>query len=290
MSLAVITIIKGGLGNQLFIYATARALALRLNRPLYLDTVRGYTADGFGRSYRLDGLSIQAQQMPESWRVAPHLKHPRHKIIRALSKLLPRNRRSYLAERHNMDASQLTALSPEKARITLLGYWQDEGYFREYAEILRGELRPHSPQESSLQERGQRYREEDRVFIHFRRIDYKHLLGLDYYQRAIDEISKRLPDAQFVLFGDSIEEPSKGLDFRGHRVEVGADENGNELVDLWLMSQCRHAIIANSSFSWWGAWLSQFTESRLVYAPERMGWPLQVAADWVCLPNSLITE
>ena len=91
MPKAVITIIKGGLGNQLFIYAAARALALRTGRTLYLDTRRGYSGDSYERSYRLNQFPIVAESMPEQWRIAPHLKHPRHKLIRAVSKLLPRN-------------------------------------------------------------------------------------------------------------------------------------------------------------------------------------------------------
>ena len=101
---------KGGLGNQLFIYAAARALALRTGRRLYLDIWRGYTADTYGRSYRLDRFPIQAQVMPEAWRVATMLRHLRHKLIRVQNKLLQRNHRGYLSELNYLGTKQLTSL------------------------------------------------------------------------------------------------------------------------------------------------------------------------------------
>lgn len=290
MTNSVIAIVKGGLGNQLFIYAASRALALRLDRSLYLDTIRGYTSDNFGRKYRLNQFDISAVDMPDSWRIAVSLRHPRHKIIRAYNKILPRNSRNYFAERHNLGASQLTALHPQRDRITLLGYWQNEAYFQDHADLIRAELRPPVPSAKAILERGKRFLAEERVFVHFRRINYNHVLGLDYYQKAIDEISKQLSAPKFAVFGDSIEEPIKELDFRGHPVEIVADNTEDELLDLWLMTQCRHGILANSSFSWWGAWLSQFNSGRLVYAPMRMGWPLRAASGWKLLPNTLITN
>lgn len=290
MTHSIIAIVKGGLGNQLFIYAAARAMALRLNRSLYLDTIRGYKSDFYARSYRLKRLGIQADEMPEAWRIAPHLKHPKHKLIRAMSKLLPRDARSYLAERHHLDASQLTELSPRRDRITLLGYWQDEAYFQAYAAYIRDDLRPPAPLSEPLIEKGKSFSDEERVFVHFRRINYQHVLGLEYYQKAIDAISQRLLAPKFVIFGDSIEAPMKGLNFHGHSLEIVADNDEDELIDLWLMTQCRHAIIANSSFSWWGAWLSQFDGERIVYAPANMGWPLKAADGWERLPNTFTTH
>ena len=290
MTDSIIAIVKGGLGNQLFIYAAARAMALRLKRSLYLDTIRGYKSDSYARSYRLNRLGIQANEMPEAWRIAPHLKHPKHKLIRAMSKLLPRDARSYLAERHHLNASQLTELLPRSNRVTLLGYWQDEAYFRAYAACIRDELRPPEPQVETIIERGKRFSDEERVFVHFRRINYQYILGLEYYQKAIDILRQRLPAPKFALFGDSIEAPMKSLNFHGHPVEIVTDNGEDELVDLWLMTQCRHAIIANSSFSWWGAWLSKFDSGRVVYAPANMGWPLKAADGWKRLPNTFTTH
>jgi hypothetical protein len=277
---AVIAIVKGGLGNQLFIYAAARALALRTGRALFLDTARGYTHDDYGRSYRLDRFPIRAEAMPEAWRIAPTLKHPRHKLIRALNKLLPRDRRSYIAERHGEPATQLTALHPRPSPVTLLGYWQNEEYFSDHAETIRAELAPPAPADARNRSLGDALAAGDSVFLHVRRIRYAHLLGAEYYQAAMDAICATLRQPRFVLFGDDLDWLVKHLDFHGAPVEAITHNAGDELADLWLMSRCRHAVVANSSFSWWGAWLGDVQPDRLIFAPQHPGWPIAMPPRW----------
>ena len=290
MSPTIIAIVKGGLGNQLFIYAAARALALRTGRQLYLDASRGYTADTYGRSYRLDRFPIQAQVMPEAWRIAPHLKHPRHKLVRAMNKLLPRDMRGYYAERTNGAAAQLTQLHPVRNRITLLGYWQDEDYFADQAPAIRKELAPPVPGDARNQELGRRLAGTASVFVHFRRVRYSHLLGRDYYQQAIDRVRGGLGAVNFVLFGDDLAWPRANLDFGDSPVESVEHNGADELADLWLMTCCRHAIIANSSFSWWGAWLGgSVSAERLILAPSENGVQLVAASGWQRVPCRLDT-
>lgn len=285
MSTSVIAIVKGGLGNQLFIYASARALALRTGRALYLDTKRGYTNDSYGRSYRLDRLPIVAETMPEEWRVAPTLRHPRHKIIRAWNKSLPRNQRSYIAERRHEPVTQLTTLQPHRERITLLGYWQDEGYFADFATKVRAELTPPMPADEKNRMLGEKLAASESVFIHFRRVRYEQLLGRDYYQAAIDAAHARLSQPRFFLFGDELNWPRQNLDFHCSSVELVTQNSDDELADLWLMSRCRHAIVANSSFSWWGAWLGDTTTERVVFAPTQTGLPIVMPLRWQLITN-----
>ncbi|MBW8782098.1 MAG: alpha-1,2-fucosyltransferase [Verrucomicrobia bacterium] len=282
MGKVIIAIVKGGLGNQLFIYATARALAIRTGRDLYLDSKRGYNADTYGRSYRLDRFSIQAMIMPEAWRVAPHLKHPWHKLVRALNKLLPREIRSYYAENTHELASQLTQLHPSCDRITLLGYWQHEDYFLDHATAIRAELAPPVPVDTRNRDLGRRLAESASVFVHFRRVRYAHLLGRNYYQQAINRAREELGPVNFILFGDDLVWPRANLSFGDSPVEVVEHNGGDELADLWLMTCCRHAIIANSSFSWWGAWLGDTKDRSLrrVFAPAETGLPLAMPGHW----------
>lgn len=285
---AVIAIVKGGLGNQLFIYAAARALALRTGRDLYLDTQRGYTHDSYGRSYRLDCFAHMAKPMPEAWRLAPTLKHPRHKLIRAWNKLLPRDHRSYLAERHQLDASQLTALCPRRQRVTLLGYWHDEKYFADQADVIRHELAAPQPSDSRNLELGRACAAENTVSLHVRRIRYRPLLSHDYYQKAIHAARATLERPRFVLFGDDLDWLRANLDFGDAPVEEVGHNTTDELADLWLMGCCRHSIIANSSFSWWGAWLAGTPRAeRYVWAPAESGLQLVPAMGWRVLPGGL---
>ncbi len=255
MPKAVISIIKGGLGNQLFIYAAARAFALRNGRELFLDTTRGYKNDGYGRSYRLDHFPIKAKPMPEEWRVAPSLKHLRHKAVRTWNKILPIAHRSYLAERRDLGAEQLTRLSLSKDRVTMLGYWQDEAYFSDFADNIREELFPPPPIDTRNLDLGTALCEEGSVFLHVRRKNYPELLPSSYYQSAIDFHQSKASNLHFYIFGDDPVWVMKSLDFHGSSVTIVDWNHEDELADLWLMSCCRHAVIANSSFSWWGAWL-----------------------------------
>lgn len=282
---SIVSIVKGGLGNQLFIYAASRAMALRLGRHLFLDTVLGYQNDTFGRLYRLNRLPINASELPATSRIAPSLKHPKHKIIRNISRFWPRTSRRYFAEQWDVDASQLTSLVPKKDQIFLLGYWQDEAYFEDSADVIRKELALPVPSNLGIQELGRQYQSQESIFIHFRRIAYNKVLSLDYYQSAIEAICQRVADPKFVLFGDSIKEPHEKLNFPKGSVVIHSYDSEDEFTDLWLMTQCRHAIIANSSYSWWAAWLREAGDSGIVYAPSEMGTSLCAAKGWKTLPN-----
>lgn len=284
---SVVAIVKGGLGNQMFIYAAARALALRTGRRLYLDTRRGYLADGYGRSYRLDRFPIAAEEMPEDWRIAPTLRHWRHKLIRTANKCLPNDRRSYVAEKRARSPAQLTGLSPRPDRVTLHGYWQDEEYFVDHSESIRRELAVPEPSDGCNQEIARRMAATESAFLHVRRVLYSPLLERDYYQAAIDRLRAERPTVVFYLFGDDLEWPVKNLEFGVSEVVCIKGNPGDELADLWLMTRCRHAIMANSSFSWWGAWLGEAGADRLVFTPENPGVPVRPASGWLRVPNLL---
>jgi hypothetical protein len=287
MSQAVIAIIKGGLGNQLFIYAAARAFALRTERALFIDDRRGYTHDGYGRSYRLDRFPIAGQPMPEAWRVAPTLKHPRHKAIRACNKLLPRDWRTYLAQRWDLPPTQLTARRPLRRRVTLNGYWPDEAFFADFAEKIRPELTPPAPSDARNLELGERLASHPTVFLHARRVRYPTLLSPDYYRQALAHIRKHVPDPRFAVFSDDPAWVRGEVDFAGSQVEWIEHNADDELADLWLMSRCRHAVTANSSFSWWGAWLGGPPAGRVIVTPDHPEWIIRPAAGWHRIPFEL---
>jgi hypothetical protein len=288
MPKGVIAIIKGGLGNQLFIYAAARALGLRTGRELFLDIERGYTHDGYGRSYRLDHFPTMAKVMPEAWRVAPHLKHPSHKALRTFNKFLPHSWRTYYAERRNLSATQLTTLTPKRERITLVGYWQDEAYFSDYAEAIWQELQPPAPSDARNRALGHELLTSESVFLHIRRLRYPNRLDAAYYQRAVDEALQYCNRPKFVILGDDPVWATQQVNFHGAACEVITHNGEDELADLWLMTRCRHAIVANSSFSWWGAWLGE--KQRKVWAPAHPGLALKMSKQWRALENRIKPE
>lgn len=280
MTPRLIAIIKGGLGNQLFIYATARALALRTGRELVLDHCSGYHHDNYGRSYRLDRFHVPAPLIDPATLPWRDLRDSRHKWRRRWNKLLPPIWRDYITERRKAGPQQLLRFASRRPQVYLNGYWQREEYFADQHELLRRELRPLPPRLPAVIALGETMASTDSVFLHVRRVRYQPLLPAGYYQAAIAAIGDQIKAPQFYLFGDALDWAQRELDFCGHSVHPVTIAGEDELADFWLMTQCRHAVIANSSFSWWGAWLGRPERSRLVIAPNETGFPLRAAAAW----------
>ena len=161
---------------------------------------------------------------------------------------------------------------------TFIGYWQTEKYFD--APLVREKVRLPILSRETLRIAAEIFEEPNSTFIHVRRGDYvkeKHTsefhgnLSLDYYQQAIERI-RASAHAKFYVFSDDPDWCRANFpDFRivDHNKPGDGKTSGLEHEDLWLMSLCRHAIIANSAFSWWGAWLGDEQKGRMVIAPKQ---------------------
>jgi hypothetical protein len=283
----VVTLIKGGLGNQLFCYATGRALALRLGRPLSLDITTGYRRDDYGRSYRLGQFPIVANIASPAWCLGGDTHSWQHRLARNYNKLLPLVRRSYLAENRRHGMELLTKAAPLGShRVYINGYWQDERFFTAAEKVLRAELEPPAPRTLGGQETLRRIQEASfAVMVHVRRVRYSPRLHLDYYRNAVAQCLASVPGARFFVFGDDQEWARSYIDFAGASVEYVTNPGADELEDLYLMTRCGGAIVANSSFSWWGAWLGQV--NKRVWTPATPGLPLLPSAGWTRVDNTL---
>lgn len=277
----VISIIKGGLGNQLFIYAAGRAFADRIGAEHLIDGKRGYTHDSYGRRFLLKRFPIESSIMPEKLRIAPTLKHFRHKFLRTINKYLQVDHRNYLAESHGIHPDLFNNCSPSAALIYLNGHWNDERFFESSEVRLRRELKlPEPKSEVNLAFGALLRANPESVFIHIRRVRYETKLTAYYYKTAIEGITSALENPNFVVFADDMEWAKANLPscVEYTWVENNADD---EMADMWLMSCCQHAIIANSGFSWWGAWLGEAERSkRIIYAPESPNWHMRAARSW----------
>jgi len=280
----VIIKIKGGLGNQLFQYAAGRAVALHQNVSLKLDTTM-FESYKFHNGYRLDQYAIQAEIATKNEIV--NLKGGNNVLFSALRKVGFVKRKHYFKEKRSscFDASVFKNKS-----IYLDGYWQNELYFSNIRELLLRELSP----VSSLNDLGCGYLEaikkSNSVSLHVRRGDYLHskninVLDIDYYVEAVEHIRKYVEKPTFYIFSDDLDWCKKSLGFLDGCTYVGNTQT--EMDDLKLMSFCRHNIIANSSFSWWGAWLNQ-NPKKIVIAPK--GWLISdpgsgnvILSEWVKL-------
>ena len=251
--------LRGGLGNQLFQYAAGRALAEQDRRELFLDDValRVERPGATPRTYGLHAFEIRARCLSEvpAGTVAPT------RVVQM---------------RRGFDPYVLS-LRPA-AHLYLEGFWQDERYFRHLEGDLRRELRfkpgswCHRPWEAVLA------RTASPVCVHVRRQDYVTgrgggfrlgFCGIEYYADAIQALVERVGEPHFFVFSDDLPWCERFLDFHGrpHTFVRGAGNEGGPQRDLRLMSLCRHFIIANSSFSWWGAWLGAAPD-KLVIAPR----------------------
>jgi hypothetical protein len=154
------------------------------------------------------------------------------------------------------------------ANTSFIGYWQTEKYFN--SSLIRGMFG--SKRISAMNWVKEIFNHLDSVAIHIRRGDYiseSHTqkfhgnLSMEYYTKGIDCIRKRNPSAKFFIFSDDKQWCKQN--FLEHIVV----ENTSDFDDLWLMSLCQHAIIANSAFSWWSAWLGDEKNDRIVIAPQQ---------------------
>jgi hypothetical protein len=274
----IIARVEGGLGNQLFIYAAARALALRTGAQLKLDAWNGYRRDSFGRRYQLDEFNI-AGALAEEAEVRRYRPESRGFYWRRkLERRMPFSWRSVIEER-SLFEPRLLELRP-RGDLYLVGYWQREEYFREQASAIRGELTLRREPSAQTRALGERMRQCESAFLHLRRIDYAYRLSAGYYAAALKMLSERVRDPILFVFGDDPEWAKRELPLPLGTQFVERNADAANIEDFWLMTRCRHAIVANSSFSWWGAWLNAEPD-RIVVAPAAWGYRAAAASGWL---------
>ena len=270
----VIARIEGGLGNQLFQYAASRSLADRLGCGLQLDIQAIHLNSD--RPFQLDKYNTRADILD----VAQVIELPDARSSRLgrfksrLSQSLP-SVFSFPAFWPNS-----FAFDPRFDRISnpsyLVGYWQSERYFKWNRELLLKDIQLVTTPKIGVEYLKQ-IKAANSVALHIRRGDYVSnesaaaihgTCDLSYYTRALQELSKRISDIQLFIFSDDLEWSRRNLQYDFPMIFVDNSDQESSLIDLELMRHCKHHIVANSSFSWWGAWLAQ-TPHQLVYAPKR---------------------
>ena len=273
MNKRVITRIKGGIGNQMFCYAAARRLAVTNEAELVIDDVTGFVRDQqYRRRYALDHFKIPCRKATSSERLEPFERY-RRGLMKFISRKQPFERRRYLEqERINFDSRLL--VQKVKGTLYLDGLWQSESYFKDVEQKIREDLKIIPPADSVNKRMVEDIRNSLVVALHVRWFSAhtssdKHNIADDYYQRAVYYMEKKLDKPRYFLFSDDPAAAKKKIKLPDQRVTVVDHNQGDEeaYADLWLMSQCKHFITANSTFSWWGAWLCNF-QDKVVVCPE----------------------
>jgi len=262
----------GGLGNQMFQYAAGRRLAHVLGTELKLD-ITGFNNYKL-RSYSLGNLNIQEDfatlEEIDTLTKPGVIERLRAKLLRRP----PRPTSTYIREKLSFHFDpDILSLSDG---VYLDGYWQSEKYFADIAGIIRREFTVKTPQTGKNKELAEMVTSTESVSIHFRHGDYvsnpsaNAILGvcnLDYYFHCIEHLTQTVKNPHFFVFSDDPQWVRESLKMPYPMTIVDHNERDKDYEDLRLMSQCKHHIIANSTFSWWGAWLVQ-RKDKMVFAPK----------------------
>jgi Glycosyl transferase family 11 len=269
----IIVRVKGGLGNQLFCYAAARRLAMANDVELVIDDVTGFIRDHkYRRKYALDSFSIPSRKATPWERMEPFERY-RRGIAKFLAKSKPFHMRNYI-EQEGTDFDPRLLEFRLKGTACIDGLWQSEKYFKNVEAVIRRDLRIIPPNDAANREMAEKVRGCDSICIHVRwngKPDAVsgNTIERSYYTRAVQYIIDRVPTPHFFLFSDAPVASTTILSLPKEMVTRINCNSGDEnaYADLWLMSHCKHFIIADSTFSWWGAWLAN-SESKFVVAPE----------------------
>ncbi len=265
--------LAGGLGNQMFQYAFGRSLALRKNTSLQLDTTSLQQGEGTtSRAYALDTFQIGVPLVAASSAQKSLVNKIRGRLER---QFLPYYRRSVVVQQGHRFDPRLFSCHPD---AVLEGYWQSERYFADHVDTIRQDFTFKDAPTGKNAEHAALIQRTPAVSVHVRRGDYvSHPLAsavyvaLDarYYHRAIAHLATLTGKTfTYFVFSDDPAWVEKHLSIPSpyHLIDNNGPDQAAE--DLRLMSLCQHHIIANSSFSWWGAWLNA-SPNKAVIAPQQ---------------------
>lgn len=270
----IIVYLKGGLGNQMFQYAMGRHLAEIHNTELKMD-ISAYDYDG-PLEYFLGPFNVQQNfASPEEIESLTMIKQNKfQKWCHGLFHNHPKLPRTFIRENHTAFKPRILKL-PDN--IYLEGYWPSEKYFIDIADIIRSDFTIKTPQTGKNKELAEMIDSKQSVSIHIRRGDYVFdkqtnqthgTCGLDYYHSCIESLVRSIAEPHFFVFSDDPEWCRNNLQVPYPLIFVSHNDMAHSYEDMRLMSQCKHNIIANSTFSWWAAWLN-LNKNKLVFAPRK---------------------
>jgi hypothetical protein len=292
----VIVKVFGGMGNQLFCYAAGKALAKRLNVELRLDVYSGFKKDFYLRDLALNNFNIAYKEAGYVTAFKFPLSTKIITLIRWVTKKIPIFRKFYFYEYDISKVDHDFFKIKNHFLIYLDGYWQSEKYFSLIESELRSEfkiIKNHSEVNINF---SKIIKSKLSVAVHARRLhgvpNQKNAkpnpnvnsLSKEYYLDAMHKIKKSYPEAHFFCFSDYPQWFRENFnDFENLTiVDINSYGENNTYEDFWLMSQCKHFVISNSTFAWWAAWLSEGKE-KMVIAPNKVIWENKdiIPSNWI---------
>ena len=289
----VTTVIKGGLGNQLFQFASAYALSQRIGQSLSLD-ISFYSKQSL-RSYKLDKLSL-----PDDVSISPNnslsILFFKNRLI---NRFIRRSRRFNLSKiKFNRDTTYLVELAGRYVplffeindkNIFMNGYYQSEDYFKEYRNTILKFYTPSYPLDDEFVSVLKDIQNCNSVAIHVRHGDFMkiknssfhYILDEHYYTKAISYIQHKTNNPSFFVFSDDIEwvkEHNLGID--NFKI-ISLHTPNADIDEMMLMKSCNHIIAANSTFSWWAAWLNNHNNAIRITPNKPYGQDRLIPKTWI---------
>jgi len=275
--------LDGGLGNQLFQYAFGRQISL-LNKEEFKLDLFAY-AKKKKRSYLLDYFNITVEIANDN--EVKTQKNFFNLFLDKISFWLPYFKKNIVREKFNFYDKNL-----KKAKDSYFdGYWQSYKYFESIEDVVRKEI--------TLKNESEKFKNlkfkintENSVSLHVRRGDYVSVkqnvyfqCGADYYQKALGIIEKKIDNIIIYIFSDDVDWVKENLKF-DYPVVYVSEFGFADYEEMILMSNCKHNIIVNSTFSWWGGWLND-NKDKIVVSPKK--WYLDllrekhdlIFGDWI---------
>ena len=287
----IVAAIVDGLGNQMFQYAAARRLAEKNKTVLKLDIL---LTNETLRKFGLDAFNISAG-VANRKEIDALIKRDLKNRIRRRLKYYARlgNKDPFYWEKEGMPFEP--GLLEARHDVYMHGYWSSEKYFHDVKELIRREFTLRDPLPDRLTDTGRMMAQTNSVSLHVRRGDFvssagpcHYPCGPDYFESAVRHIRRFVTEPHFFLFSDDTRWVTENLKLEDPCTLVSSPANRDH-EEMVLMSRCRHHIIANSTFSWWGAWLDPRPE-KIVVAPRQWfkpGCPYDYSnllpEDWVAL-------
>lgn len=265
----IIVRLTGRLGNQMFQYALARSLQAQ-GKEVYIDSsMLKYDGNHYELGIYARCSAVREVTMKDRNRLGDCQKNPIFKIKRKVIGY----KKTHIVENGYQYHPELYAMD----EVYLEGYWQSEKYFKDIEKIIRADFLFPPIQGECNRKMAEHIKEKQSVSLHIRRGDYLekkyapmhgNICNRQYYQNAIAYIREHVEYPVFYVFTDDVQWASKQYKNQDDFIIVDENSGDQSFRDMQLMSMCKHHIIANSSFSWWGAWLDANPE-KIVVAPSK---------------------
>lgn len=277
----IIARLQGRLGNQMFIYATAYALSRKYNEKMALYKYE-YDTELRHNGFSINSLKIENRNFYCGIPISLYSYTTRKILCRKLNKKFNLNLK-YKKEYSNKNVETISekshafepiVLNPDYSKHVIEGYRQSSLYFDEYYDEIVSQFQPgYKINEECLNWQNIIQNDKYSASIHIRRGDYIRAgwtVNIDYYYESMSIIKEKIPNVTFYVFSDDISWAKENLpdSYDIHYVSHES-KDFNPFDDIWLMSKCCHNIIANSTYSWWGAYLN-CNKEKIVIVPQKI--------------------